>query len=214
MHEHEINEFAQVWSDAWSLYGKEVTPGILDLCFNALQRFELRDIRRALSAHVNNTEHGVYAPKPADVVKFLEGDTKTKSLTAWSKVEKAIRHIGPWQSIVLDDPTAQAVIAEMGGWIDLCKVTEKELPFKCNEFVKRYEGYAGRQQFPTDFPKVLVGIAQAENEVNGQPSEAPVMIGNPDRARLVYERGGESGAQYERMPKQVANLLPRLGREH
>lgn len=183
-------DFVEAWTQVSEVYGRSPSDGALNLIFNALKRFDLTAIKQALTAHINDPKHGDFPPKPADVVRFLEGDGDTRALSAWSKVITAIERVGPWQSVAFDDPIIHAVIDDMGGWLELCRVTDKEEPFKRNEFAKRYAGYIGR---PMDnYPAKLLGEADAANA--GEHAEfvkEPKLIGNPERALEVMQRGGE-----------------------
>ncbi|MEY1661567.1 hypothetical protein [Isoalcanivorax beigongshangi] len=74
MKPNDYPEFVALWTQVFELYGKRPSDGALDLTFSALSRFELSDIRRGLTAHVNDTQHGDFVPKPADIVRNIEGD--------------------------------------------------------------------------------------------------------------------------------------------
>lgn len=206
MREDQKSEFGRMWTDCWAMYGKSVSPGVLDLAFQALRRYELSDISRALSRHLNDPDAGQFAPKPADVVRNLDGSKETRAMLAWSKVEKAIRRVGSYQSVVFDDPIIHAVIQDMGGWCDLNKITEDETPFKAREFEKRYQGYALRP--PSEYPRTLSGIFEATNRLNGHKTQPPVLLGNKDRAVLVYQNGSdETGIKMHRLDVDIQKTV-------
>ena len=181
------------------LYGKELSDGALKLWFDALVRFELNEITAGLTRHVNDPDTGQFFPKPADVVRNIEGGKLDRASIAWTTVEKSISKVGGYESVCFDDPISQKVISDMGGWIRLCEVTFDELPFKANEFKKRYQGYIMRP--PVTFPKILIGIAQADNEANNKPVAPPIMIGNEEKAKRVYLSGS----------KEVFEVKPMIG---
>lgn len=160
----------------YSLYGRETSPDMLAMFVAALDHYPAADIRRALNEHVRNPDTGMFPPKPADVVRALQGSTETQAMQAWSEVERAIRHLGPYRSITFADPVAMRVIADMGGWIKLCEVTDKDLPFRAKEFETRYRGYAARGEAP-ESPALLPGIAARDNGVRGLPAPEPVAVG-------------------------------------
>jgi len=64
-------------------------------------------------------------PKPADIIRAIKGNSQTQSLQAWSKVEDAIRLVGPYRSVVFDDLAIHGVLQEMGGWVKLCQALGK-----------------------------------------------------------------------------------------
>jgi len=132
-------EFRELLADVYSFYEKTFTKFAMGVWWQAMKPFDFDAVRHALSKHSTTPGQGKYLPKPADIIEIIEGSREDRSLVAWTKVEKAIRTVGPYSSVVFDDPNIHIVIVELGGWINLCKVDNKELPFKRNEFVKRYQ---------------------------------------------------------------------------
>jgi hypothetical protein len=103
-------------------------------------------------------------------------------------VERAVKHIGSYQSIVFDDPLIHAVIEAMGGWIELCAMQLDELPFKAREFQKRYMGFI--QKAPKRYPKYCCGIAEGENLRLGYKAQPRVIVGDIHKAEQVMLNGG------------------------
>lgn len=185
MERDDYPQFQALWTSTCDLYGKQPSDAAVTMAFRSLARYELADVRRALDAHVSDADGGRFMPKPADLVRHIDGDPESASLQAWSKVEDAIRRIGPWQSVVFDEPSIMAAIEEMGGWIDLCKVTDKELPFRRNEFTKRYKGYINRP--PTAYPNKLKGSTEAINEAQAPGWQTdPMLVGDARKAHQLY----------------------------
>lgn len=173
-----------------ALYSKPINEPLVDLYWRALKRFDFPAVEEALQAHIDNPDSGQYMPKPADVIRYLEGGSHTQALQAWSRVVKTIGNIGSYSSVIFDDAIIHAVIADMGGWIYLCKVTQDELPFKGDEFEKRYTGYVLHP--PEKYPKKLTGIFEQQNSSQGYVIESPTLIGDQHKALLVYQGGSEA----------------------
>ena len=182
-------DFQKMLDAVFLLYGKhEPDPSVVGMSWAALERFSLDDVRQGLNIHAQDTEQGQFLPKPADIIRGIEGSSGTRSEMAWTKVDKAVRGIGPNRTVVFDDPIIHTVISDMGGWIDLCFCNDKEYSFKHNEFVKRYKGYANRPQQPA--PSKLIGVEESYNERNGFPGkDQPVLIGDKAQAMLVFQNG-------------------------
>lgn len=174
------------------MYGKgKPEPSLLRTYFEALKRFSLDDIRQGLSRHIGDPDQGQFMPKPADIIRNIDGNTQTQAELAWTKVDQAIRRVGPWQTVVFDDPIIHAVIADMGGWVHLCNVKTEEYPFRHNEFSKRYRGYSGRDVVQA--ARKLIGITESENQQrNMAHTQAPVLIGDISKAKLLLETGLDS----------------------
>lgn len=184
------------------LYGKPLSDGAMGLWFEALHRFELSAITRALTRHVNDPDSGQFFPKPADVVRHIEGGKLDRAAQSWTKVDKAIRHVGPYQTICFDDPIIQRVVSDMGGWIELCMTSEDDYPYRENEFKKRYQGYVLHP--PQRYPAQLQGIAQTHNESQGHAVAPPLLLGDPKVAQRVMS----AGASGPGLQISVGELLP------
>lgn len=191
----DMKELIAVLSRVHDVYGKPYDPGVAELWFAALAQFTIEDVRIALTRHIQNPDTGQFMPKPADVVKMLHGGTGVQGMAAWTKVEQAIRLIGPYQSVVFDDPIIHRVIEDMGGWVRLASLpTDEDLKFAGLEFGKRYQGYKLRGGVGDEYPYRLVGIAEAHNAKCGYEVAPPKLVGDPEKAAVVSDggRGGQS----------------------
>lgn len=155
--------------------------------FEALKSYSIDDVREALVRHLRDADQGQFIPKPADVIRNIDGNTNTQAEMAWTKVDKAIRMVGPYRSVAFDDPIIHTVITDMGGWILLCGTGEDEYPFKHNEFIKRYRGYSGRGQVPA--VSKLIGMAEHENSKYPDRIEPPILVGDRERAERLLAGG-------------------------
>ncbi|WP_186056520.1 DUF6475 domain-containing protein [Burkholderia gladioli] len=176
--------FAGLMSGVYGFYGKDVSDFAVDVWWNAMLPFDFEAVKDAINRHCVNPDSGQFLPKPADVVKMLSGSTQDAALVAWAKVDRAVREVGTYRSVVFDDAVIHRVVTDMGGWVPLGTKDDKEWPFVRNEFVNRYRGYRMRSETPEYLP-VLIGIAEAANSKAGFQSERPTLIGNPKLARQV-----------------------------
>lgn len=191
MQPNDRGNFYSLMTGVLELYSKKATPELMDLYFEALRPYELSDIARAMNLHAVDPDQGQFMPKPADVVRMIGGSKQNRALRAWSKLERAIREVGPYQTVVFDDPVIHAVVEDMGGWLDLCNTpTDKELEFRGNEFSKRYQGYA-LQGGAQDYNCKLIGMIEADCNTKGKPAPTPRLIGNADAARMTLAGGRE-----------------------
>ncbi len=133
----------------------KISPAhLIDIYWQVLKQYELEDVQNAFQSHIQNPDCGQFLPKPADIVRLIEGSGETKALLAWAKVERAVIQIGSYQSVVFDDPLIHAVIEDMGGWVKLCSMKNEQMPFYANEFQKRYMGYVNKK--PESTPKTFI----------------------------------------------------------
>ena len=191
MTEQDKPNFAKLLTSVMAFYRHDMSEFALGVWWEGCKPFDFAAIRDAFNRHAVNPDNGQFAPKPADIVKLLQGSSADGAMVAWSKVDKAVRCVGSYQTVVFDDPTIHAVIQDMGGWIELGKKEEREWPFVAKEFQARFRGYK-TQGGVEAYPKRLIGIANAQNAQQGFAAQAPVLIGNPNQARVVLENGSDS----------------------
>jgi hypothetical protein len=185
-------------------YGKSVSRFALDVWWTALKSYELPAIIDAFNRHLANPDAGQFAPKPADIIRMLQGSTQDSALRAWAKVDRAVRSIGTYCDVVFDDALIHRVIQDMGGWISLGTKSEAEWPFVAKEFENRYRGFRSRNEHPPYAP-VLTGIATAHNEPKGFESGKPVLIGNRQLAERVLREGASQQMLGFSSVKRIAN---------
>lgn len=196
MNTNDLEAFDALWTQAYEIYGKRMEPRVVYMVFQSLIAFSIEDIERALARHMTNPDNGQFPPKPADIVRLLQGSSQSASGEAWAKVDYAIRCVGNYRSVVFDDPKIHAAIERLGGWQKIALTDEKEYPFLRNNFVKLYQGFTVNP--PDSFPRKLIGTSEHENSqhsefLRGRAREQPALVGDKERARLVYQGGGDQG---------------------
>lgn len=207
-------DFHKLMNMTYELYGKqEPNIAILRMYFAALIRYEFDEIKEAINHHAVDPDQGQYLPKPADIVRNILGNTQTQAELAWTKVDLAIRTVGSHESVCFDDRLIHAVIEDMGGWVVLCAVDDKEYPFKHNEFIKRYRGYINRPPAYGQVLSRLIGTTEASNRNDGYMEHIPlpILIGDKELAMLVLQGGrGEKQNLIHRMSGLIAGVTQKL----
>lgn len=189
MKHEDHTEFCETMSMVAEQYGKTFSGGLSQLYWEGLKEFDWLAVREAISRHLKNTDSGMFMPKIADIRKMLVGSTQDSALRAWSKIDKAIRMVGPYETVVFDDPLIHRALHDMGGWIALSTKTEDEWPFVAREFENRYRGFASRNE-KADYPAKMIGISEAHNAKGSFKVAPPVMIGEPAECHRVMIGGG------------------------
>lgn len=200
-------EFFALMADVQAFYGKDFSEFAGRVWWEALRAYDLAAVQDALNRHCVNPDSGQFAPKPADVVKMLAGSTQDAALVAWSKVDRAVREVGTYRSVVFDDPVIHRVVTDMGGWVLIGGKDNDEWPFVRNEFVNRYRGYRMRSEIPEYVP-VLIGIAESANNEAHLNSQPPVLIGEARAAYAVMTAGGNKPLIEITQVRQQPVLLP------
>lgn len=191
--------FAEIMSAMAELYEMSLSDVVMEIWFKTLEEFPVDTISAAVFDYMKNPDVGRYKPKPADIIKMLSGTTSDAACLAWTKVDKSIRMIGDYQSVVFDDAIIHKVITDMGGWVGFGDKEEKEWPFIAKDFQHRYRIYAGRGGV-LESPNKLIGIHEDANVKQGFDSEPPVMIGNKDKAQKVLNGSSANTLQISNYP--------------
>jgi hypothetical protein len=184
----DYENFRNLIADVHAFYRRDVSKFSLNVWWEAMRPYDFDAVSQALSRHSMNPDNGQFMPMPADVVRMLQGSTQDSALSAWAKVDKAVRHVGTYRSVVFDDPLIHVVLHDMGGWIAMGQKSEDEWPFVAKEFESRYRGFKARNEVP-DYNRVLIGLADAQNQKEGFQTQAPMLIGNEARAKQVMLQG-------------------------
>lgn len=203
---HEKEAFVDMMTAAAAIYGRDVSPTLIQLYWNALAPYDLSAVRQAFNRHVTNPDTGQFWPKPADLIRMLGGSSLDAAMQAWATVERAIRLVGGYESVVFDDPIVHRCIDDMGGWQKLCEGTEDELPFVAKKFENLYRGYALRRE-NVAYPGRLIGRFEAKNRIQGHPVEPPVFIGDPQKCQQVLKMDTGHGLRITHAGEAAAALL-------
>jgi len=143
--------------------GKSLSEPLQDIYWKALKKYSKEQYEIAIEKIISTYEYN-NLPKPADIVKAIDGSIEQQGSIAWMHVVGAIRNIGAYQSVIFDDPIINTVIQKfMGGWITLCQILEKDLHWKEKDFIGNYEMCKNNPAFDT--PKILSGINMSRTPV-------------------------------------------------
>lgn len=165
------------------IYKREVSQVLMTIYFEALREYPIDDVVRAVARHIKSPDQGQFFPKPADLIRLLEGDSHGKALQAWSMAKEAAVKHSPYMTVVFADAIVGVVVEEMGGWQDFYDWSDKEMPFKQQEFCLRYRQHLLRGDV-LESP-VLIGYFQSENTRTGFPTvDTPIMIGAVERKAI------------------------------
>ena len=149
-----------------ALYRVEFSKPVGEIWWRAMEAYEIDAVLDALGRHAKNPDTGQFLPKPADVVKQLDGTTSDTALLAWAKVTQGLRRFGTYDSVAFDDPIIHRVLADLGGWVWLGRQPEKELQFVEKRFRDAYRAWRSRPAL-MDYPRSLPGVIEQTNGAAG-----------------------------------------------
>lgn len=193
MQSSDRQRFASLLSDVLAFYGQDANPFSATVWWNACETFSFEQVSKAISRHATDPERGQFAPKPADIVRQLQGTATDRAMVAWGKFFDAMGRVGAYADVVFDDPVIHAVVDDMGGWPKVCRSEMSELSYTQHRFTESYRAYLGRENF--EYPKRLAGD-RSPDEVyarRGLPPPKPAIVGDLVKAREVYRLGSSTG---------------------
>lgn len=89
MHDHQDKrEFADIMDAVMLLYGKDATPSYLRLYWNALLDYPIEQVRWAFDHWVKDPKQGTFMPKPADIIRTIQGEIGTPE-SQWLSANEA-----------------------------------------------------------------------------------------------------------------------------
>lgn len=193
MQQDEKPKFAQLVTDVLAFYRQDTSPFALQVWWSACERFDFEQVSKALTKHAMDPDRGQFAPKPADMVRMLQGTSTDKAMLAWGKCLSAMERVGAYTDVVFDDPAIHAAVEDLGGWPKVCRTELKELSYLQHRFCEAHRAYTGRGTF--DFPRRLAGDRSPDSEYarKGLSLPAPALVGDQDKAKAVYRSGAAAG---------------------
>lgn len=168
MNSNDQTRFKELVTSIADTYSKEFTPTELKLWWNMFKPYSIEAFEQAVYQHIACPDSGMFAPKPADIMKFITGTTKQneqaiedKAELAWQVIEGEIRRIGSYGSLKMEDKQALAAVQALGGWKHLCSLTNDQMVWAHKEFVSTYQNY---ERTPVEaLPDKLPGRVALEN---------------------------------------------------
>lgn len=199
--------FAALIAGIYAYHRQPVSDAIIGVWWNGCQRWELEEVSKALDALTQDAEAGKFLPKIGDVTRVLQGTTTDKAAMAWGKVQAAMGSVGAWQDVCFDDPAIHAAIVDIGGWQKVCRTGYDEQSYLQHRFALAYKAYTERGEF--EYPRVLNGERGSLDlfQKRGLMPPEPVLVGDPERAKLVLQNGGAGGPAIDfRRPADVLEI--------
>ena len=196
-----------MWCQACEGAGKEPEVNAIEWAFEVLKDKDLGSIRNALIAHARHPKQGQFLPKPADIIRELEGTADDKKNAATVAFARVLENVGRYNSVVFDDPAIHYALAVgfNGKWADVCNFNEND--FACQDKKRGFmSAYISFKQ-GMNYPKRFAGVAEMDGE---DYRKCLKVVGNVDQARIVHQGGSSSGLQSLDVAKAMHSLEPAL----
>lgn len=167
--------FLKGMSALCAVFDREPTDVLLGAYYSVLKGLTAEEFEIAVG-NILTTCKFHKLPLPAEIIEAARGSNADRAVLALDKVEKAIREVGGYRTVMFDDPVIHAVIESMGGWVSICEMTSQEWKFARKDFLRLYEAFS-RTNFDTHPPQQLPGRHDTENNARGiNHKTKPVII--------------------------------------
>lgn len=175
----QFQEIMTVLNESFGDINRPVSDIKMRFYFKALSDLTIDQLNDAAIILANTKVIHTF-PTPAEIRQAVEGNPHDQGQIAFDKLITAVRSIGPYQTVIFDDPAIHAFIQSYGGWEEICDKTVEDWKYMRNEFVKGYTGF----QRIYDVPLQLTGIHDAANRCKGIDHCIPPSIVG-DRAKAI-----------------------------
>ena len=202
MKTNDLPEFARLLKLLGDVYRYAITEELGDAFWQIFKKYDLKEIEQAIYYHMSTPSGQQHdcarMPQPGDIIAWIEGTPEAKALAAWSKVEKTIRRIGRYDSVMFDDPVIHQVIYDMGGWTNLCNTRIKILVIVRTNFKNVIKSFCENQHstrsriYPVFFliihPYALCNpSSQIETKTQDKSGSVSIRYQAKRDSRLIYE---------------------------
>jgi len=97
MRETEQRHFIELISQMMTFYGQDITKFAHDVWWEACKPFALDVVQQALAQHVMDAERGQWCPKPADIIRQIQGTqiANARAVQELVRIIKTTQEDGP-----------------------------------------------------------------------------------------------------------------------
>lgn len=141
MNVQDKGHFQSIMIGAGELYSKEITKPLLQIYFQALQSYTIEQVSSAFTAHMVDTKHGTFMPKPADLVRLIDKDKpnpEDKARISWIAVANSFSGFYP-DGFKLEDKIAAAALQSIGGRSAVGRCDASKMGFLERQFIDSYK---------------------------------------------------------------------------
>lgn len=183
-------------------FSQDYSTKKIDIYYQALEDLTIEDIERG-TWNVIRTRGTSTFPKVAEIREAINGKREDRSMLALAKVERALREVAAYSSIVFDDPVIHKVIESFNNsWIGIADMTIQEWTWARKDFLRLYEALS--TSGVDTVPHKLRGRIEIENENNGYAAKYPLVYFGDKQACLDWQ------AKIPEMIEYIGIRMPKL----
>jgi len=136
----------------------DISPMKMEIYFKALDDLSIEDVEKA-TWHLIRTRTVASFPKVAEIREAVTGNIDDRATLAYDAFARGKSQTGAYDSVSFEDRIIHAVIRAMGGWKDVCLITEDEWKFRRKEFIDTYKALSRNPG--SELPAKIIGLSEA-----------------------------------------------------
>lgn len=176
MRKEDNEKFKELIAVIATTYDEKMPPAVSKVWAKLFKDYSIEQFEKAVYDHLSCPDAGMFPPKPANLIKLMQGSSKEKEMItqgkaemAWAIVYKEIGRIGSYGTLELEDKVALATVQSIGGWKSLCACTMEQLDFKRKAFISAYSSY---ERVPVEaLPEKLPGREELIEHKQTMPAQ-------------------------------------------
>lgn len=148
MNSEDTQKFKELISLISETYKEEFSANTIKMWWSLFKPRTIEQFENAVYSHIGCPDTGMFTPKPANIMKFINGTTKQneqkledKADISWMVILGEVKRVGSWCSLKMEDKQALAAVKSLGGWKFICSKTEAELVWLHKEFIATYKNF-------------------------------------------------------------------------
>jgi hypothetical protein len=178
MNDQDKNKFKEILTMISENDNQIFSQTKIKLWWEIFKEYSVEDFSAAVFKNIKDPESGKYPTKIAHITANLtcgERSQEDRATVAWMQIEAAIRRVGAYGDLELEDKQALVAVKNMCSWQELCHTNVDKLAFRRNEFIANYKAL---ENTDVKYLEKLEGIESLENQ----------RVGLSDIAKLVDDR--------------------------
>ena len=127
--------FANAMKTASMAMDKPLDAERIRIYWNYLSEYPIEDVESAFSHCIKRNN---WFPKIAELIELMAPKDETPDQEAIREWDRAVLLLRDSRNAVSQNPIAERVVSDLGGWLSLGRKTTDELVWVQKEFVRRY----------------------------------------------------------------------------
>jgi hypothetical protein len=139
-------------------YQREITKLLLKSYYMALKGMSDTEFEDAIGKTLQTRKYNTL-PMPAEIREAVTGNIEDLATLAYDAFTQGKSQTGAYDSVCFEDKVIHAVIRAMGGWQEVCMITEDEWKFRRKEFIDLYKALSRNPG--AELPDKVIGLGEA-----------------------------------------------------